>query len=61
MKKPIHYIVVHCTAAHPENVIESIKEYWRKEQPFTHPGYHLIIKRSGEVETLLLEDISTKK
>ena len=56
MKRNIHYIVVHCTATPPETTIESIKRYWRENLHWKNPGYHYIIKRDGEIETLLLED-----
>lgn len=56
MKRNILYIVVHCTATPPETTIDSIKRYWRENLHWKNPGYHYIIKRSGQIETLLLED-----
>lgn len=56
MKRNIHYIVVHCTATPPDTTIESIKNYWKENLKWKNPGYHYIIKRNGEIVTLLLED-----
>ena len=56
MKRPVHYIVVHCTATPPETSVESIKRYWREELHWKNPGYHYIIQRSGAIVTLMLED-----
>jgi N-acetylmuramoyl-L-alanine amidase len=56
MKRVIKYLVVHCTATPPEATIESIQKYWRDELKWENPGYHYIIKRSGEIVQLNDED-----
>jgi N-acetylmuramoyl-L-alanine amidase len=50
--RKIKYIVVHCTATPPDATIESIKRYWKENLGWKNPGYHYIIKRSGEVVAL---------
>ena len=47
--RQIKYIVVHCTATQPDTTIESIKRYWKENLGWKNPGYHYIIKRSGEI------------
>lgn len=56
MTRDIKYIVVHCTATPPETTIESILRYWREEKGWKNPGYHYILKRSGEIVNLLPEE-----
>ncbi len=51
--RAIRHIVVHCTATPPETTIESIKSYWKDQLGWKNPGYHYIIKRSGEIVQLL--------
>jgi len=51
----IHYIVLHCTAIPSETIIEHIKEYWKKQLHWKHPGYHYIIRKRGEIEKLCLQ------
>lgn len=52
----IKYIVIHCTATQPNTTIESIKKYWKEVKGWGDtPGYHYIIKPSGEVVKLLDE------
>lgn len=52
----IKYIVVHCTATNQKATIEGIKRYWREQLKWRAPGYHYLIKPSGEVVNLLPED-----
>lgn len=55
----INYIVVHCTATPQNTTIESIQKYWREVLKWHAPGYHYIIKASGELVQLLpIEQIS---
>ncbi|ASZ14501.1 N-acetylmuramoyl-L-alanine amidase [Chitinophaga pendula] len=55
----IDYIVIHCTATQPTATIEAIQRYWRTPKPFGQgwksPGYHYIIKASGEIVQLSSE------
>lgn len=58
MKKArnVKYIVIHCTATSPKTTIESIQKYWREVKGWKDvPGYHYIIKNSGEIIKLLDE------
>lgn len=57
MKRTIRYIVVHCTATPPEARVESIVRYWKEQKGWKNPGYHYIIKRDGEIVSLLSEDL----
>lgn len=52
----INYIAVHCTATTQNATVESIKRYWKEQLGWSAPGYHYIIKPSGEVVRLLTED-----
>lgn len=52
----VKYIVVHCTATLPQAKLEAIQKYWREVKGWKDvPGYHYIIKPSGEVVKLLDE------
>lgn len=52
----VKYIVIHCTATSPKTTIESIQKYWRDVKGWKDvPGYHYIIKNSGEIIKLLDE------
>jgi N-acetylmuramoyl-L-alanine amidase len=56
-KREVRYIVIHCTATQPETSLESIKKYWREVKGWKDvPGYHYIIKPSGEIIKLLEEN-----
>lgn len=57
MKRNIKYIVVHCTATPPEAKVENIVRYWKEQLDWKNPGYHYIIKRNGEIVSLLSEDL----
>lgn len=57
MKRNIKYIVVHCTATPPEAKVENIVRYWKEQLGWKNPGYHYIIKRNGEIVSLLSEDL----
>ncbi|MBL7932320.1 MAG: N-acetylmuramoyl-L-alanine amidase [Bacteroidia bacterium] len=55
-KREVKFIVIHCTATQPETSIESIQKYWKEVKGWKDvPGYHYIIKASGEVIKLLDE------
>lgn len=49
----IQFIAIHCTATAQNTKIENIQNYWRQHLGWTTPGYHYIIKPSGEVVNLL--------
>lgn len=49
----INYIVIHCTATPQNTTIESIQKYWLEVLKWNAPGYHYIIKASGELVQLL--------
>lgn len=55
--RTIKYIVVHCTATPPDAAIESIKRYWKEQLGWKNPGYHYIIKRSGDIVRLHPENL----
>ena len=55
----ITHIVLHCTATPQNTTIESIQKYWREHNGWKSPGYHYIIKPSGEAVNLLpIEKVS---
>ena len=47
---------MHCTATAQTATVENIQKYWREHLGWKMPGYHFIIKPSGEIAHLL--DIS---
>lgn len=49
----IKYIVLHCTATQQNASVESIKNYWKNHLGWKSPGYHFLIKPSGEAESLI--------
>ena len=57
--REIKYIVLHCTATQPTATIEGIMRYWFEEKGWKSPGYHYMIKASGEtVSTYPIDKIS---
>lgn len=57
--RPIRNIVVHCTATPQSTSVASIQRYWRTNLGWKNPGYHVIVKASGEaVELLPIEKVS---
>lgn len=55
----IKYIVLHCTATPQNTTIQSILNYWKNELKWKNPGYHFIIKATGEIVNLLpIEQVS---
>jgi N-acetylmuramoyl-L-alanine amidase len=50
--REIKYIVVHCTATSANTSIIAIQNYWREHLKWNSPGYHFIIKASGEIVEL---------
>lgn len=53
----IKYIVLHCTDTLPTATVESILRFWKDVRGWKNPGYHYIIKASGEVVKLLDEKV----
>lgn len=59
MPRGIRYIVLHCTATPQSASIDAIIRYWREKLGWKSPGYHYIIKPSGEIVQLLsLEQVA---
>ena len=54
--RTIKYIVVDCSATRQNATVESIQKYWRDTLKWKNPGYHYIIKPSGEIIQLLTEE-----
>lgn len=52
----INYIAVHCTATAQTATVSSIQKYWKENLKWQMPGYHFIIKPSGDVVNLLSID-----
>ena len=55
MRKVIN-VVLHCTATAQTATVESIQKYWKENLGWKSPGYHHIIKPSGEVITLASDE-----
>jgi len=51
--RPVHYLVVHCTATPQNTTVDSILRYWRNELKWKNPGYHVIVKANGDAVELL--------
>ncbi len=49
----IQYIAIHCTATQQKATVKSILNYWRNVLGWKNPGYHILIKPSGEALELL--------
>ena len=57
--RAIKYIVLHCTATPQNTTIDSIKKYWSEVLKWKSPGYHYMIKASGEiVNTFPIDKVS---
>lgn len=54
-KRTIKHIFVHCTATLPTASVESLRAGW-KAIGWKNPGYHYVVKPSGEVVSLQPED-----
>ena len=54
-KRTITHIFVHCTATLPSATVESLRAGW-KAIGWSKPGYHYVVKPSGEVVSLQPED-----
>lgn len=54
-KRQITHIFVHCTATLPTASVESLRAGW-KSIGWSNPGYHYVVKPSGEVVSLQPED-----
>ena len=46
--RPIHRIVIHCTATSKTATVDAIQNYWKKNLGWKNPGYHYIIGIHGE-------------
>lgn len=51
--RKITHIVLHCTATPQTATVKSIQNYWRNSLGWKSPGYHHIIKHTGEIVDLL--------
>jgi len=49
----IKYLAIHCTATSQSTKVKSIINYWKNTLGWKNPGYHFIIKPSGEIVELL--------
>lgn len=47
--RKINYLVIHCTATVQNASIEAIKRYWKEVLKWRNPGYHIMVKPSGEI------------
>lgn len=54
-KRKITHIFVHCTATLPTASVDSLRAGW-KAIGWSNPGYHYVVKPSGEVVSLQPED-----
>lgn len=54
-KRQITHIFVHCTATLPTASVESLRAGW-KAIGWKNPGYHYVVKPSGEVVSLQPEE-----
>lgn len=54
-KRTIKHIFVHCTATLPTASVDSLRAGW-KAIGWNNPGYHYVVKPSGEVVSLQPED-----
>ena len=54
-KRQITHIFVHCTATLPSATVDSLRAGW-KAIGWSNPGYHYVVKPSGEVVSLQPED-----
>ena len=54
-KRQITHIFVHCTATLPTASVESLRAGW-KSIGWSNPGYHYVVKPSGEVVSLQPEE-----
>jgi N-acetylmuramoyl-L-alanine amidase len=57
--RQIKYIVLHCTATPGTVSVKSIQTYWREVLKWKNPGYHWLVKTSGQPVSLLpIEEIA---
>lgn len=52
IKRNIDFLVVHCTATSPNASVSGIENYWKNTLGWRSPGYHILIKPSGEFTVL---------
>ena len=53
--RKIKYIVVHCTDTVASATVEAITRFWKNVRKWKLPGYHYLVKASGETVQLLDE------
>lgn len=57
--RKLKYLVMHCTATVQTAKVASIINYWKNTMKWKSPGYHIIIKPTGEYTILSdLQDIT---
>jgi len=52
--RKINNIVIHCTGSSQKATVSGILRYWEEELGWNSPGYHRIIKPSGEIVSLAI-------
>lgn len=52
VNRKLKYLVIHCTATVQSAKVSSIVNYWKNTMKWKSPGYHIIIKPSGEYTIL---------
>lgn len=50
--REIKYIVIHCTATHPQARVDSITTYWRDHLGWSNPGYWVLVDSEGVAHEL---------
>ena len=50
--RAIKHIVLHCTATDQDATVEGIQNYWKNTLGWRNPGYHYLIERNGNVNSL---------
>ncbi len=57
--RPIHNIIIHCTATPQTTTVSSIIDYWKTVKGWRNPGYHYIFNTNGtHVQLLPIEEVS---
>lgn len=57
--RAIKYIVIHCTATHPDTKVPAIIRFWKEKLGWKNPGYHYVIEASGRLHNLQPEEYPT--
>lgn len=50
--REIKYLVVHCTATHPDTKVQSLIDYWQKVLGWKNNGYHFVIDKNGNTSKI---------